>query len=71
VLGTALMLSMMSAWRDRQELQKVTAANDFLRKSLGEMTIAITAKEKEIDRLEQAGCPPAAREGGGNGAKAR
>ena len=56
-MGTALILSIISAWHDRQELQKVTAANDFLRKSLGEMSIALTAKEKEIDRLE-AGCPP-------------
>jgi hypothetical protein len=63
------MLSMMSAWRDRQELQKVTAANDFLRKSLGEITIAITAKDKEIDRLQQAGCEPA--DGSGKGGKAR
>jgi hypothetical protein len=52
-------------------LQKVTAANEFLRKSLGEMSVAITAKEKEIDRLERAGCPPAAADGGGKGARAR
>ena len=58
VMGTALILAIISGWRDRQELQKVTAANDFLRKSLGDMTIALTAKQKEIDRLEQAGCPP-------------
>ena len=56
ILGTALILSLIGSWRDRQELQKVTAANDFLRKSLGEMTIAITAKDREIDRLEQAAC---------------
>lgn len=54
--GTALLLSLGSSWKDRQELQKVTAANDFLRKSLGEMAIALTSKDKEIDRLEQAGC---------------
>jgi len=54
--GTVLLLSLGSSWKDRQELQKVTAANDFLRKSLGEMTLALTSKDKEIDRLEQAGC---------------
>jgi hypothetical protein len=69
--GLTLMLALASSWRDRQELQKVTAANDFLRKSLGEMSIAITAKEKEIDRLEQAGCAPAAADGSGKGARAR
>jgi hypothetical protein len=52
----ALMVALATSWSDRQELQKVTAANDFLRKSLGEMTVAITAKQKEIDRLETA-CP--------------
>jgi len=35
----------------------VTAANDSLRRSLGEMTIALTSKDKEIDRLEQTPCP--------------
>jgi hypothetical protein len=50
----------------RRELLAVTAANDFLKKTLGDMTIAITAKEREIDRLEHGGCdgpekaPPAA-----------
>jgi hypothetical protein len=58
-MGTALILSIISGWRDRQELEKVTAANDFLRKSLGDMTVALTAKDKEIDRLEQRPCPPA------------
>jgi hypothetical protein len=53
-----LILSLMSSWRDRQELQKVTAANDFLRKNLAEMSIALTAKDKEIDRLRQAPCAP-------------
>jgi hypothetical protein len=59
VFGSALILSMISAYRDRLELQKITAANDFLRKQLGEMTIALTSKEKEIDRLEQSQCLPA------------
>ena len=59
VFGSALILAMISAYRDRLELQKITAANDFLRKQLGEMTIELTSKEKEIDRLEQSQCPPA------------
>jgi hypothetical protein len=54
--GLALLFSLASSWNERLELQKVTAANDFLRKSLGEMTLAITAKDKQIDRLEEAGC---------------
>jgi len=60
--GLALTLSLARSWNDRQELEKVTAANDFLRKDLGELTLAITAKDKEIDRLRQNArqtpCPP-------------
>jgi hypothetical protein len=58
-MGTALLLSIISAVRDRQELQRVTEANDILRKTLGEMTVAITDKDKQIDELEKAACPPA------------
>jgi hypothetical protein len=58
VMGTALILSIVSAVRDRQELQKITEANDVLRKTLGDMSVAITEKDKEIDRLEKAACPP-------------
>lgn len=54
--GAALLLSIDATWNARQELAKVTAANDFLRKSLGDITIALTAKDKEIDRLQQTGC---------------
>jgi hypothetical protein len=56
ILGSALMLSLIFARRDRQELEKVTAANDFLRKDMGEMTLAMSAKQKEIDRLQE-NCP--------------
>jgi hypothetical protein len=56
--GLALTLSLARSWNDRQELQKITAANDFLRKNLGEMTLAITANDKEIEHLRQAPCPP-------------
>jgi hypothetical protein len=34
----------------------VTKANESLKKTLGEMTIAITAKDKEIDRLQRSAC---------------
>ena len=61
MLGTALIVSIVSAWHDRQELQKVTEANDFLRKSLGDMTKALTSKDNEIDELEGR-CPPEAPE---------
>ena len=61
--GLALLLS-LAVWRQarreldavRRELQAVTEANIFLKKTLGDMTIAITAKDREIDRLEHAPC---------------
>jgi hypothetical protein len=40
----------------RRELGSLTSANDFLRKTLGEMAKAITAKDKQIDRLENGDC---------------
>jgi len=67
IVGLALILALILPWaarwkamRDlqavRQELLAVTTANEFLKTTLGEMTIAMTAKEKEIDRLEHAAC---------------
>jgi hypothetical protein len=55
----------------RRELLAVKTANEFLRKTLGDMTVAITAKDKEIDRLGHAGCdgPEKARPGVPMGAK--
>jgi len=64
-LAAALaLLASLAIWRHtrreldavRRELQAVGAANLFLKKTLGDMTVAITAKEKEIDHLEQAPC---------------
>ena len=62
-LGLAVIFSLAACLKARRELQvgrrellAVTTANEFLKKTLGEMTIAVTAKEKEIDRLEHAGC---------------
>ena len=56
----ALSLSVANWLRVRQELQAVTVANEFLRKTLGDLTVAIAEKEREIDRL--AGAPCDARE---------
>ncbi len=56
ILGSALMLSLISARRDRQELEKVTAANDFLRKNTGEMPLAMSPNQKQLDRLQE-NCP--------------
>jgi hypothetical protein len=59
----ALLASLAALWHIRRELnevrrelQTVTAANIFLKKTLGDMTIAITAKDGEIDRLEHTPC---------------
>ena len=61
--GLALLASLAVWWHTRRELnavrrelQAVSAANLFLKKTLGDMTVAITAKEKEIDRLEHSPC---------------
>jgi len=40
----------------RRELLLVTKANDLLKMTLGDMTVAITAKDREIDRLRDSGC---------------
>ena len=59
----ALILSSTFWWNARRELQVArrdlqaeTSANSFLRKTLGDMTAAITAKDREIDRLERSRC---------------
>jgi hypothetical protein len=61
--GLVLLASLAVWWHTRRELavvrrelQTVSAANLFLKKTLGDMTIAITAKDREIDRLERAPC---------------
>ena len=40
----------------RRELFLVTTANELLKKTLGDMTVAISAKDREIDRLRDSGC---------------
>jgi hypothetical protein len=61
--GLALVAAMVIWWLARREvdavrrdLQAVNAANLFLKKTLGDMTIAMTGKDREIDRLERAPC---------------
>jgi hypothetical protein len=64
LVALALICSLAAVcWKTRGDLQAasrellaVTTANDSLRKTLGDMTVAITAKDKEIDRLAHAGC---------------
>ena len=54
--SVALSLSVATWFRVRQELQAVRVANEFLRKTLGELTVAIVEKDREIDRLAGAPC---------------
>jgi hypothetical protein len=63
VLGLAFILSFADSWRTRrslsqmtQELHQITDANDGLRKTVGELTVAITQREQEIDRLHSLPC---------------
>jgi hypothetical protein len=63
LLGLALIFCAALYWRSQrdlesaqQELKAVTTANEFLKNTLSDMTLAITAKEREIDRLERAKC---------------
>jgi hypothetical protein len=63
----ALSLSMAGWLKGRQELQAVTVANDSLRKTLGDLTIAIVNKDREIDRLTQSGCNAEEKSGVGAG----
>jgi hypothetical protein len=41
---------------ERRELRRTITANDFLKKTLGEMIVAIDAKQREIDRLTRTNC---------------
>jgi hypothetical protein len=63
IVGLALIFSFAVYFRARwellaarRELVAVTTANEFLKKTLGDMTVAINAKDREIDRLENTGC---------------
>jgi hypothetical protein len=60
ILGVALMVSFTLGWKTyrdmHRELYAVTDANRILRNTVGELTIAITARDKEIDRLSSSSC---------------
>jgi hypothetical protein len=56
LVGLVLTLSLAVSLKTRRELLAAAAANDFLRKTLGDMTVAITTKDREINRLKLAGC---------------
>jgi hypothetical protein len=65
ILALALIVSLV-LWRNgqrdlKQQLHTVTDANGVLRQSLGDLTVAITQKEQEIDRL-QSSCAAQAKE---------
>lgn len=45
--------STVSSWKDRQEMRATMDANISLRKTLGDLTHAITQKDREIDRLSR------------------
>ena len=63
IAGLSLIFCVVVSLRDgrellavRRELLSVTKANELLKKTLGDMTVAITAKDREIDRLRDSGC---------------
>jgi len=55
VLSLALMTSLTIWWKIQRDLQRelhsVTDANEFLKKTLEDLIIAVSNKDKEIDRL--------------------
>ena len=55
-ISLALCMSVATWLRSWRELQAETAANASLRKTLGELTVAIAAKDREIDRMAQSPC---------------
>lgn len=56
VLSVALCFTVAAWQKNRQELRVVTEANESVRKTLGEMTVAIAQKDKEVDRLSASPC---------------
>ncbi|MGD1096320.1 MAG: hypothetical protein ABSB35_30555 [Bryobacteraceae bacterium] len=56
LFSLALSISTVGWLKGRQELEAVTVANETLRKTLGDMTVAIAQKDREIDRLTQSAC---------------
>jgi hypothetical protein len=56
LLGLALIVVAVTWWKARQELRVVTEANVFVRKTLGDLTLAIAEKDRELDRLAKSPC---------------
>jgi hypothetical protein len=60
ILGVALIVSLVVSRKSQQEFQRelhaVNDANGVLRERLGQLTIAITNKDKQIDHLLQSSC---------------
>jgi hypothetical protein len=54
--SVALCFSVENWLRSEQEMQAVTAANESLRKTLGKLIVAISEKDREIDRLSGPSC---------------
>ncbi|MGA2882951.1 MAG: hypothetical protein ABSG13_28725 [Bryobacteraceae bacterium] len=71
LLSLALTASVGTWWSARQELQIVTAANASVRRTLGELMLAITEKDREIDRLTKSPCNAGERSQLGTGLAAR
>jgi hypothetical protein len=55
-LALALAFSLATYWRASHALRTATSANEFLKKTVGEMAVAISAKDREIDRLIKVPC---------------
>jgi hypothetical protein len=56
VLALALGFSLTTSWRASHQLRTLTSANEFLKKTVGEMAKAISSKDRQIDRLTNAPC---------------
>lgn len=60
ILTVALLVSLGVGWKIRRDMRRellvLSDANGILRQTLGELTTAITAKEKQIDSLGQSPC---------------
>src|ERR1700686_219439 len=60
ILSLALIVSVILSRKTQRDLQQeshpLTDANGILRETLGQLTIAITNKDKQIDRLLSSPC---------------
>jgi hypothetical protein len=49
-------VSMQMGRKTREQVESLKSANEFLRKTLGDLTVAITEKDKELQRRAQPPC---------------